>query len=892
MSSIEEQTNGGASYKSNLEDEVRQYENVTIEATASQFDIITHPAKPNTVLKINAGPGSGKTYTLVNRIAYLIKHHDVKPSEILVLSMSNRSVKSLQITLSATLGEETCKEMSINTFHSFCGSLIDTYGEFYDSNYSKMRLMDDLSWRNFSSLFLGSRIHLKGKNIEGNLTAPTLERLISEIKSGLMSISDASKNFRISEEYLLSLIDYLNQNGMIRYNDLITNAIDLMNQSLNLTNEAGDPQLIPQLTRYKVVVVDEFQDMYHQLLSVVQAVMKYPSDGLKPNTKKHLTLAGDPNQSIYEFLGSKPELMADLSRVIGNVEVEQKLIKESFRSTQEIAQGSTAVCLKLNGLFSEADANINAIRGTGYPPIIRQHSSEHQEYRFIAQEIIRLIFELGGLLNFSDFVILTRSNKEIDEITKLLKNTYDIKCQKLAPSNEWIKSKLHILPDIINVLNNSSSSEFSLLCILTILDNKVGNKSRVGQLFNLSNTLKDNQKNTKPSNNPLETFLLDQLSPIAELSDMKTEASKSRKKHSKKLLYSIYKVPDHEDTLNKLYKFLKQVKAERTMLHSNLDEYLSEKSNEEVSSYMPHRVLQSLVNTLNALGLIDYINEPEKPKKGKVSQSEADYKDVLLGGLKSFNSSLQNSYLNFKISSANSTQETLFLEYFLRTYNDEVPISSENTVNISTIHTAKGLEFPIVFVVGTTSFLGSRPYWESLLLKEAGDSSEPSKARLFYVACTRARNLLYTGTTKKFEELSKSVKNNFTNKLPIINQESKHDDNGDTINGRPLLKQLSLDLKRPYPESDKINEGLFLYNKLALGSKSHKTNISKDYKNKLYSKMSHIRHYHQSVDLACTIPALKLCLMFISRSTYRNTLPLKTVTSVARHSYQWLCRQS
>lgn len=741
--------------------------------TASQLEIITHPCEPNTLLKVKAGPGSGKTFTLAHRIAHLIKNRDIKPSEVLVLSMSNRAVNNIQKTLAKILDDQTIKEITVNTFHSFSSQLIDEYSQFYYKDYRHKRLMDDLSWRNFSNIFSGKVISLDGESVQGSITPASLEKVLSDIKIGKISVSKAASEFQLNEAYLKLLIEYMNKNGFIRYNDLIINALELIQDSLDQLNEVDQAQLIPTLSRYKVVIVDEFQDMYHQLLSIIHSLVKYPTVN-NGQQLKHLTIAGDPNQSIYEFLGSKPELMDFIDYDFPSFQICELSINETFRLTSEISEMSSKIAFG-------TDSNIISSKGQGELPIIRQHYSQYQEYIFIIEEIIRLIFELGGLIKPADCIILTRYNKDIDEISKIMSTIYDLNFEKLTSGNEWIKTKLHCFLDILYILNQNAGFEFSLLSLLLKIDNKIGNRGRISKLFNEYNSwMKNNQSRS------LEDYLNEQL-----IQDS-TKNSKILK------LKQIYKI-DNQSVLNKINSFLKSIQDERNKIFESYNNAIATQDHETIkNSITPTMILESIFNIAEALGILDYINEPDSQGKHKVQdnkQIEKDHKYILKRWLYSFNSSLECSFANY----VESNKERTFLDHFLRNCNDECPIGNQDTIKLSTIHTAKGLEYPIVFIVGLSKF-GNKSYWESLLTNESNSvSKDLSKSRLFYVASTRAQSVLYLGSTKPIDELSSEVQQTFTNKLPQLLDSSK------------LMSNLLTQLQRPLPHEAKLKSGLQSY---------------------------------------------------------------------------------
>lgn len=822
--------------------------------TKSQISVIQHPANLNTVLKVRAGPGSGKTSTIAGRIAYLLHTEELLPSEILVLSMANRLVNALRASIERLVGENKADQVSIATFHLFCGSLIDQYEHYFNTDASPRKLMDDLSWRHFLTFFLGKTIALNDQKVGGRVSAPVLERIIADVRSGAVSAEDAAKKAFVKKEYIEALLKYMDQNGMIRYDDLLTGALSLMELSAN----SADP--IPQLAAYKAVVVDEFQDMHPQLMAVVDAVVLHPTFGAQPGAFKHLTVAGDANQSIYEFLGSRPELIDRVGENIDPGNIVQLDIPELFRSTEEILTAATELCLESHYM---SHASPLAVRGPGHLPVVYVQNSDTEEYQFIADEITRLICELGGTLRALDFAILARTHQELDGILKYMENNYDFQFTRLALGNAWVKTKLHILPDILNIIHQGPGADFSLLCILMLLDPTTGSRQRISRLFNAA--ADEGQKETI---NRLELFLASELRATTswpdvkasekenttkreEESAMKTKDSTLKECDTEKVasgksdaaivssfenlqlnevqaakglnqsdsvpfpqrthpddpeplpgtqqkktsfnaipktsptakLSTIYKTGSHEGVLRRFLLFLAAIQTERAALNTGPQD--------------PNAVLTSLWQVLSVLGLLEYVN-----RQVGIHQNPAEYQDSLHRNLELFNKSLWYAYQKYD---AQAAPEEPFVGHFLRCYNDDVPLEDKESIKLLTIHTAKGLEFPVVFVMRNASPVSRESYWSSLLAPKEPFFPTPSKARLFYVACTRARNLLYVGTSHN-EDLNRSFRARFTTDLPQMSTKVAPE----TL----FLKSLALDLDRPVPSAPRLASGQNLYRKL------------------------------------------------------------------------------
>jgi len=713
----------------------------------SQAQIVKYPPSYDHILCIQAGPGSGKTFTVANRIAQLLRN-GLKPEEILILSMTNRAVDSLSSHL-RKLPDVDLDQLHISTFHSFCAGIIDEYDVRTVSTAPKRRLMDDLSWRNFSSIFLGKSISISGTKIDGNLTPTQLEKLLQSIKTGEVTVDQASIKFGVSKLYISELLSYLDKNGMMRYLDFIVDALDM----LKVTNALSDQEKwLHQVANYKVVVVDEFQDMHHLLLNIIKTVVSYPTYDQPQGTCKHLTIAGDPNQCIYEFLGSSPLLIEQLHKEFPTMEIDQMSIKESFRLTPEILKVATEVTLQPNGLSFDKD--LYSTKLPTFKPILYSRSSPSEEYTFIAEEISRLILQLGGLLKPSDFIILTRTNKEIDSIKSHL-DAYGFKCKILSLINPWIKSKVHVFLDILNLLNNGTGSDFGLLCVIKLLDTSPGSRLRLSKLFVASETWRNGREIQA-----LESFIL----------------------HKSKELVSIYKT--QPATLRSIVLFLTRLGEERQKIAVDAT---------------PQQIITSLFEIVNDTKIMDYLNfssseisaaRPEQPKL---------YKRQLASHLDQFYDTLDVAYAKWK-----EHEQSSFLDYFLQTYNEDNNSLDQHSINISTVHTAKGLEFPIVFIPGSHNSYGSQLYFSNIFTDYP---IEPEKARLFYVASTRASHLLYTGVYHKssFRQFPQFIKDNFTQKLPDLQAD---------VNKRgSLISNFSHNLNRPISPSH-IARGTQLYSQL------------------------------------------------------------------------------
>ncbi|EMG49193.1 hypothetical protein G210_0100 [Candida maltosa Xu316] len=554
-----------------------------MELTSSQLQAVNHSYDPKTVLSIQAGPGTGKTFTLVRRIEKLLED-GLDPENIVVLSMTNRTVRSVRKSLTELIGEQTSQRVIIKTFHAFGSSLVEKYGEEYLPNQNAQMLMNDANFKDYTNFFLH----------EKKIKPRALERAMAEVKNG-RDLSSVCRRYSMDRTSLQETINYFKENGILRYSDFISSAIDLLDKTEGKVVE-----------NVKVLIIDEFQDMQPLLTRFIAKIVQYDD--------KHITLAGDKNQCIYAFLGSTPHVTRNFIKSLG-WEVDEIVLKESFRLTPENVEIS-------NSLIRNTD--LEAVKPSSVKPYIYSYQQPFDEYTFIGNEIARLICESGGLLKFSDFIVLTRTNNEVENVANFMSEKFGYNVNKFVSNSDWVSSNVGSFLDVLNVMRKGNGSDVSLISILLKLGVTRQNLRRAYQDFCLT---------------PTKKFFEDYLtSPVGDRT---------------------FNTPIRKSSKNDVDDFLKLVNQERQLFTD------------------PVSVMTSLAKITNGSKLKSYLNEC---KDHKVQEHE----------IKLYNN-LEAFYKSVRLSFAQSNS----LEHFLNNYYEEDPVFDDNCVNISTIHKAKGLEFPV-----------------------------------------------------------------------------------------------------------------------------------------------------------------------------------------------------
>lgn len=280
----------------------------------AQYRAITHRAGAMLVL---AGPGSGKTFTVTQRIKYLIEHHHVKPENILVITFTKAAATEMQERF-VRLNEGRNYPVHFGTFHSIFFQILRHTYRFTAQNIiregDKYRLLSQIISEIPDEIRSQSQI---------DDSSDTLQRILSEISAvknngitpqELKSVTVTQAEF----EYIFQIYKQeMNHHKLIDFDDMVLLCRDLLvsrPETLKIWQE-----------RFQYILVDEFQDICPLQYEVVRLLAK-PQD--------NLFIVGDDDQSIYGFRGSKPEIMLNFNK--DYPEAKQVLLDVNYRSRKDI----------------------------------------------------------------------------------------------------------------------------------------------------------------------------------------------------------------------------------------------------------------------------------------------------------------------------------------------------------------------------------------------------------------------------------------------------------------------------------------------------------------------------------------------------------------------------
>ena len=349
----------------------------------AQYRAITHGAGAMLVL---AGPGSGKTFVVTQRIKYLIEQHHVKPEDILVITFTKAAAEEMQERF-AKLSAGKCNPVCFGTFPSVFFQILRHTYRFTAQNIirenDKYRLLSQII-RELPDEILGQA--------QLDYSTETLQNLLSEISTvknnGVtpQEVRSATVPQAVFERIFQMYKQEMNRNKLIDFDDMVL-------LCRNLLAERPDTLKLWQ-QRFQYILVDEFQDICPLQYEVVKMLAK-PQD--------NLFIVGDDDQSIYGFRGSKPEIMLNFTKEYPKAE--QVLLDVNYRSRQGIVDTAARLIAHNKMRFDKAVRAQN--RQNDGVKIYSFQSKSKQ-----AESIALLIKQYIALpdTKYSDIAILYRTN--------------------------------------------------------------------------------------------------------------------------------------------------------------------------------------------------------------------------------------------------------------------------------------------------------------------------------------------------------------------------------------------------------------------------------------------------------------------------------------------------
>ncbi len=616
----------------------------------SQRDAVVHSGSP---LLIVAGAGSGKTRVLTNRIAYLLAECGVAPYEVMAITFTNKAAGEMRERVAALVGPRA-KSMWVTTFHSACVRILRQEASIAGFSPS-FSIYDQADSVRLVTL-IGRDLNLDPKRYPPRQIAA----MISNAKNELIGPADYTNQAKTHIEEIVAECYGLYQKRLrdanaFDFDDLILKTVEVL-------------QRFPEAkaryrSRFRHVLVDEYQDTNHAQYILVRELVGTVADGIQP---AELCVVGDADQSIYAFRGATIRNIMQFEEDYPSART--ILLEQNYRSTQNILSAANAVITnnasrKAKNLWS--DSGDGALI-TGYVA-----EDERDEAEYVMNEIFRLQSE--NISQPGDTAIFYRTNSQSRAFEEVfMRNTLPYKV--VGGVRFYERKEVRDFLAYLRVLANPYD-EISLRRIINTPKRGIGDKAIDGleqmgiPLWDALLNAKDAPGATARATAAIEGFANLMIS-LRELVAANVRPS---------------------------------VIAEAVLEQSKLGEELSDSEDPQDEARLEN--LQELVAVAQ-----EY--EADERLEGE---------EVSIVG---------------------------FLERVsLVADSDQIPDGEDHggVVTLMTLHTAKGLEFPTVFLTGMEENVF--PHSRSL-----GEPSEiEEERRLAYVGLTRARkNLFLSRATTRF----------------------------------------------------------------------------------------------------------------------------------------------
>jgi len=333
---------------------------------------------------VMAGPGSGKTRVLTQRIAYLIGSMGVSPYHIMAVTFTNKAANEMGERVASLIGEYE-RGLTVGTFHAICARLLRREAEHlpFESNYVIFDADDQVS--------LVKRA-IRDLDIDEKRYRPhSVHASISIAKNELLQPDDFPINnyrdeivARVYELYQKLLLS----NNALDFDDLLLWMAYLLDENLEVREKYA--------RRYEHILVDEFQDTNLAQYTIIKHLASF---------HRNLFVVGDTDQSIYRWRGADYRNVLRFESDFSDAQL--ILLEQNYRSTQVILDVAMAV---IDRNPQRTPKRLFTDRGTGQKVILHEEYDDRLEATFVIETISRMVARAQA--QPGDFAVMYRTNAQ------------------------------------------------------------------------------------------------------------------------------------------------------------------------------------------------------------------------------------------------------------------------------------------------------------------------------------------------------------------------------------------------------------------------------------------------------------------------------------------------
>jgi DNA helicase-2/ATP-dependent DNA helicase PcrA len=664
-----------------------------------QREAVTHGEGP---LLILAGAGSGKTRVLAHRIAFLIYTDQAQAGEILAITFTNKAAKEMRERVERLLGRGT-RSMWLMTFHAACARILRAEAE--RLGYTRQFTIYDQADARRLTKRSADAVGVDPKRY----TPAAIHHQISAAKNRLCDAGTYRQSVGSPYEEMIADVYDIYERDLHRSNAMDFD--DLLFRTVNLLELFEDVRA-RYSSAFQHVLVDEYQDTNHAQYRLLQLLVgggRPPRNGAAepgdrpvyagPVGHRNLAVVGDDAQSIYSFRGADVRNILDFQEDFPDTRVVK--LEQNYRSTETILSAANAVIANNRGGIAK---RLWSALGQGEQIQLRALEDEHAEARFVVGEIERLVDQGAAR---TEIAVLYRTNA----MSRVIEDTLvrrEIAYQVIGGTKFYERAEIKDAIAYLSLLANPFDA---------VSFTRVANSPRRG----------------------LGQTSLARILAHAASADISVWQAAAAPKEVPGLGTAAIKA---------LHRFMDTMAELRALAGTDSDDGTPVEENEAPAGMRAVPVGDLLEAVLAQTGYIQAL-EAERTIE---AQGRIENLEQLVEVGREFD------------AAAEPERDTLdvFLQEIALVADSDSRSDENGLVTLMTLHNAKGLEYPTVFIAGCEE--GVFPH--SRALDEGGLEEE---RRLFYVGITRAMRQLYLTYARRravFGAQTYGMRSRFLDEIP------------------------------------------------------------------------------------------------------------------------------
>ena len=696
-------------------------------------------------LLVLAGAGSGKTRVLTFRIAHMIGDLGVRPWQILAITFTNKAAAEMRERLSAMLPDGGMRGMWVCTFHAMCvrmlredADLLGYTGQFtiYDDDDSRRMVREIMT-----------HLGIEQKQYPINM----IRSKISTAKNAMIGPEEfiekaSSPQEQKAGQVYLELERRLRAANAMDFDDLLVRTLDLLRTRPEVLGKYQE--------RFRYISVDEYQDTNH---------VQYEIANLLAAKYQNLMVVGDDDQSIYSWRGADISNILDFEKDFSRARVVK--LEQNYRSTGHILAAANAV---VRNNSQRKEKRLFTDLGDGEKIQAYQASDERDEGRWIASEIEKL--HVGGM-SYDDMAVFYRTNAQ----SRILEDMFlraGVPYKIVGGTRFFDRAEIRDVMAYLKMIVNPAD-EMSVKRVINTPRRGIGSTS-IGRIEDLART------------NGCSFF------QACEIATAETGLFSAKVRHALGDFVALVRegrrmdgeLKDVVEMIVDKSGLVQAFRAEATMeaesRAENIQEFLGVAAEFEETHEDIEGTLESL-EELRAAGVADV------PEAAAAPAGTAMPMGVAMASAAGALSDVPTNPAMTPVPTPSAAELAAveiertygalackalpaLLEWLALRSDLDALAGDTHAITMMTVHSAKGLEFPAVFVAGME---------ESIFPHIAGWSDDdPAKLeeerRLAYVAITRARKrlfLTYAATRRTYGSTQANPRSRFVNEIPAADIE-------------------------------------------------------------------------------------------------------------------------